>query len=69
MKKIDSFDNRYLTLASEMQDKTTEEEKHAISYCMAMHAACEQVEYRDYRIAMSAVYRLGITSMPLGWDL
>lgn len=69
MKKIDRFDNRYLTQASVMVEKTTDEEKNAIGYCMAMHAAGEAVEYREYRIAMNAVYRLGITSMPLGWDL
>ena len=68
MKKIDSFDNRYLTKASSMTG-TNDGEKNAIGYCMAMFIAGESVDYVTYRIAMNAVYRLGITSMPLGWDL
>jgi len=68
-KRLDKFDNEHIWQASQRKDETTEDEQRAIGYCLGMYAANEPVEYDDYKIAMGAVYRLGITTPPLGWGL
>jgi hypothetical protein len=66
MKYIDRFTREHLWPASATPGNTPEQAR-AIGYCLSLADAGEPVEYAEYRLAMSAVYELGITSAPLGW--
>jgi hypothetical protein len=66
MRHIDRFTREHLWRASAAPGNTPEQAR-AIGYCLALSDAGEPVEYPEYRLAMSAVYELGITSAPLGY--
>jgi hypothetical protein len=69
LKKLDKFDNQHLSAAANRVNETSEDEKRAIGLCMGMYAANEPVDRDEFDMAMRAVYRLGITTPPLGFDL